>query len=440
MASAPSEPRNITGRVSDQGRLIAADPDLEQLQVEAGSSLGATVAIPQLAAIVRIAQRLGIPVSRRVLAAGRDQDVDLWVRAVPEGRETALTIERWAARPPANARLASIAAVDEPMIEGSSLGWAVDEHLRLTDLSPELAELLSVQPDEAAAQPLTRFIRLEEGESGEMPLLEALASRQDFEGQAAAVRSTGTKLHLAGSVTLDERGDFAGFNGIAASDGEPVHGKARPVLDKAIQTALRSPLDRIVQSAEEMSAVPDPAATQEYTDYAADIATAARHLLSVLRSLGEQQDGPGASEVELSELVAEAVGLVDSAARERGIVIGVQSEPSILARGESRSVIQILVNLIGNAVRYSSENSAVTISLERSASAVMVHVADEGPGIDPLDQERIFQAFQKGAETGEGSGLGLAIARRLARAMGGDVRLESAPGQGSRFTLVLAAA
>ena len=103
-------------------------------------------------------------------------------------------------------------------------------------------------------------------------------------------------------------------------------------------------------------------------------------------------------------------------------------------------MIQILVNLIGNAVRYSTENSAVTISFEQSASAVMVHVADEGPGIDQLDHERIFQAFQKGAETGEGSGLGLAIARRLARAMGGDVRLDSAPGQGSRFTLVLPAA
>jgi signal transduction histidine kinase len=189
-----------------------------------------------------------------------------------------------------------------------------------------------------------------------------------------------------------------------------------------------------------MSAAPDPGATEEYTAYAADIATAARHLLSVIRSLGEQQDGAGGSEVELAELVAEAVGLVDSAARERGILIGVQPESPLLAKGESRSVIQILVNLIGNAVRYSPENSAVTISFERTAMAVMVHVADEGPGIDPLDQERIFQAFQKAAESGEGSGLGLAIARRLAKAMGGDVRLDSALGQGSRFTLVLPAA
>lgn len=440
MASAPADPRNIAGRVSDQGRLIAADPELEQLQVEAGSSLGATIAIPQLAAIVRIAQRLGIPVSRRVLAAGRDQDVDLWVRAVPEGAETALTIERWIARPPSHARLAAVATVEDPAFDAAPLGWSVDEDLRLIDLSPRLAELLSVGADEVHGQLLTRFFRLEEGADGAMPLLEALASRKDFSGQLAKIRSTGHQLELQGSVAVDERGNFAGFHGNAASDADPGHEKVRPVLDRAIQTALRSPLDRIVQSAEEMSATPDPGATEEYTAYAADIATAARHLLSVIRSLGEQQDGAGASEVELAELVAEAVGLVDSAARERGILIGVQPESPLLAKGESRSVIQILVNLIGNAVRYSPENSAVTISFERTAAAVMVHVADEGPGIDPLDQERIFQAFQKAAESGEGSGLGLAIARRLAKAMGGDVRLDSALGQGSRFTLVLPAA
>ena len=69
----------------------------------------------------------------------------------------------------------------------------------------------------------------------------------------------------------------------------------------------------------------------------------------------------------------------------------------------------------------------------------MVHVADEGPGIDSSDHDRIFEPFQKGTESAEGSGLGLAIARRLAREMGGDIRLESAPGKGSRFTLLLAA-
>ena len=439
MASAPASPGHICGRVSDQGRLIAADPELEQLQVDAGSRLGASIAIPQLAAIVRIAQRLGIPVSRRVIAAGRDQDVDMWVRAAPEGAETVLAIEQWNARPASHARLAAVTSADELVLQADPLAWSVDEELRLTDISAKLADLLSIPPEEAAGELLTKFFRLEEGVGGEMPVLEALALRRDFRGQIVKVRATGQQLEFSGAVSLDERDAFTGFTGTAIQDGEARQPRQRPALDKAIQTALRSPLDRIVQSAEDMSAAPDTGSTAEYTAYAADIATAARHLLSVLRSLGEHAEGGGASQVELAELVGEAVGLVESAAKERGILIGVQAGAEMLGKGESRSVIQILVNLIRNAVRYSPESSAVTVSFERSADTIMVHVADEGPGIDPADQERIFQAFQKGAPTGEGSGLGLAIARRLAREMGGDVRLESAAGRGSRFTLVLAA-
>ena len=111
-----------------------------------------------------------------------------------------------------------------------------------------------------------------------------------------------------------------------------------------------------------------------------------------------------------------------------------------MALGESRSIIQILVNLIGNAVRYTREQTAVTISFERAGGSALIHVADEGPGIDRADHERIFEPFQQGGGGNEGTGLGLAIARRLARTMDGDIRLLSAPGNGARFTLELPAA
>jgi signal transduction histidine kinase len=144
--------------------------------------------------------------------------------------------------------------------------------------------------------------------------------------------------------------------------------------------------------------------------------------------------------VDLAVLTSEAVGLVETAARERSIVIGVEPVEILLARGESRSVIQVLVNLIGNAVRHSSPGTAVTISFRNSGGSARVHIADEGPGIAPEHQARIFEPYETGAPAGDGIGLGLAIARRLARGMGGDIELESAPGEGSRFTLVLPAA
>ena len=112
MASAPSEPRPIMGRVDRAGRLIAADAELATLQMEAGSSIGATLALPQVAAVARLARKLGIPVSRPAVAAGSNQDIDLWVRAVPEGDEVSLTLEGWTVRPPASARLATLLGGD----------------------------------------------------------------------------------------------------------------------------------------------------------------------------------------------------------------------------------------------------------------------------------------------------------------------------------------
>jgi len=437
MASAPTDPGPIAGRVDSSGRLVAADPELERLQAEAGSSIGASIAIPQLAAVVRVAQRLGIPISRRVLAAGREQDIDMWVRAVPEDGAVAITIERWTPRAASPPRLAAINPVDDDKLLPEPLTWSVDEQLRLITLSGPFAEMASADERELAGQPLTRLFRLQEGEGGEMPLLDALAARHGFSGQRIRLREGGQELDLEGTVILGDDGGFAGFEGSAI----PVGGSSagRPSLDGAIQTALRSPLDRIVQSATAMTESPDPQSSEEYSAYAADIATAARHLLSVIRSLGERADPTGTGEVDIVELTAEVVGLVDSAARERGILIAVQPLQKLVARGGSRSIVQILVNLIGNAVRFSPANSAVTVSFERTQQAAMIHVADEGDGIDPADKERIFEPFEKG-ESSEGSGLGLAIARRLARAMGGEIQLQSVVGEGSRFSLVLPAA
>lgn len=440
MASAPSDPGPVLGRVDSAGRLIAADPQLERLQVEAGSAVGAPVALPQLANVARLARRLRIPVSRRILAAGRDQDIDMWVRAVPEGDEIALAIEHWSARAPSPPRLAAIGTVEHERLAPEPMSWSVDEHLRIVTIAPPLAESVGIDTGQAKGQPLTKLFRLEPAEDGAMPLLDALASRSSFSGQKVVTREGGHELSLAGEVLLGTGGIFAGFDGTAAaSDPGESRPEKRPLVDNAIRTALRSPLDNIIRSAEDMVERADPSVRAEYADYAADIAAAARHLLSVMRSLGERPDRSSDDRSDLTTLALEAIGLIDSLARERNIVIGIERTSSVYVRGDSRGIVQILVNLIGNAVRYSPPGSAVTLSFERSGGVALVHVADEGPGIEQRDHERIFEPFQKG-ENGEGSGLGLAIARRLARAMSGDVHLKSSPGGGSRFSLELPAA
>jgi signal transduction histidine kinase len=98
-------------------------------------------------------------------------------------------------------------------------------------------------------------------------------------------------------------------------------------------------------------------------------------------------------------------------------------------------VTQILVNLIGNAVRFSPEGGEIAIMLHAGGEAT-VTVSDRGPGVAPEDRSRIFERFeQAGTKPGE-AGLGLSISRRLAREMGGDVELlPSASGATFRLRL-----
>src|SRR5688500_15147491 len=78
VASAPGDPQAIFGRVDSAGLLVEADPMLTELQNDAGAAVGARLALPQLAAVVRLVRKLGIAVSRPAIVAARDHDLELW--------------------------------------------------------------------------------------------------------------------------------------------------------------------------------------------------------------------------------------------------------------------------------------------------------------------------------------------------------------------------
>ena len=452
MASRSTESVPISGCVDHDGRLVSADPALERLQVEAGSQLGRALALPQLAALARAAASLGVPLARTVIAADRHHDLELYVRAEPlfgdgaveGGGEVRLTIERWVARPMAPPRLALVETVDDDerrAAERTNFEFDVDACLNLIDVSPALADLLGIDPSAALGRPLTSLFRLIEEVDGSMPLLGAVATRAAVDGQRAAPRlGGGAEMVIDADPWFDDQGRFAGFHATVRRDGDGAVGaeQSELVFEESLDEALRSPLARIISAADHIVERGDGPLRSDYANYASDIAAAGRHLLSVIRSMG-QGNNSAAQRIDLEQLANEAVALVKPLADQRHIAIAIAAAAPCLADGEARAVVQILVNVLGNAVRHSPDGATIQVLFEQGPGECRVTIADQGAGIAPADQQRIFERYERVGTAPDGSGLGLAISRRLARAMGGDVRLQSAPGEGARFTLILPA-
>ena len=448
----------VRGRVDGEGRLIAADPPLALLHRRAGGISGGTIAVPQIAAIARLARRLGIVVSRGVVAADGDDDLDLWVRAQPEGEEIALAIVGWSRRPAALPFLATPVEREHDFLRATAdWAWETDAALRLGALSPAAAAAVGEAAAGLAGQPLTRLFALVEGAEGDLPILDALALQRGFDGQVAELRPRrGTRVRLSAIPLIGGDGRFAGFRGAATAldaqaDAAETVRSDDPVASgggafgERIDSALRLPLDRIIADAETIRSHGEGPLRRDYTEYAADIASAGRHLLALvddlvdLQAIERPEFRPLRETIDLADVARRAAGLLAVRAGGRDVKIDRPAAGETLpAAGEFRRALQILVNLVGNAVRYSPAGGTVWLRCERDGGMVAVIVADQGKGIAAEDQARIFDKFERVDPTEPGgTGLGLYIARRLARAMGGDIIVDSAPGQGARFVLTL---
>jgi signal transduction histidine kinase len=142
-------------------------------------------------------------------------------------------------------------------------------------------------------------------------------------------------------------------------------------------------------------------------------------------------------EVDMERLVDRAYSAFDEEARRRGIDYrrSITARPVLETDGDR--VLQVISNLLSNAFRWTPDGGRVGLALSQVDGTVRVTVDDSGPGIADAERERIFRPFW--SRDGEGTGLGLAIAGELATALGGEIGLESTPGKGSRFELVLPA-
>ncbi len=150
------------------------------------------------------------------------------------------------------------------------------------------------------------------------------------------------------------------------------------------------------------------------------------------------------SDFDLVALIRELSAMFELRCTQKGLswhLEGTVAEEADLAvRGDEGKLRQVLSNLLSNAVKFTPSGEVVLrLSRITADEAICFEVEDSGPGLDPEEQQRIFEPFQQGqtASTQEGAGLGLAIAQRLVEMLGGQLEVDSTPDQGARFFFTL---
>jgi len=231
-------------------------------------------------------------------------------------------------------------------------------------------------------------------------------------------------------------------------------GEADEASDRALATLshdLRSPLNAIDSYAELIEMEILGPVSDRQREALGRIRMSGRHLLAVLENVLEMTRLSAgvirihASSVSASTVVEEAVLMVHPSATQRNQSLVARDVAEMTLEADPDRLRQVLVNLLGNAIKYTGPGGSIRISTSaRDADghhwgAIMI--ADTGPGIPAEKLAAIFQPYYRlpgtGADAPEGVGLGLAISRELVRKMGGDIEVESELGHGCVFTVRL---
>jgi len=211
---------------------------------------------------------------------------------------------------------------------------------------------------------------------------------------------------------------------------------------------LRTPLNSIIGFSELL--LDDPAEdawAPRRRHFVSNIKESGRHLLNLVNDIldlskieaGRMQLFP--TRFDVSSSLCAVVGAILPLAEKKRLTLDTTLAPEVTGiYADERKFRQVLYNLLSNAVKFTPEGGRVDATARLVEGMVEIVVADTGIGIAPAEQERIFEPFQQlggSAVREEGTGLGLALTRRLVELQGGQLSLESTPGEGSRFTFTI---
>ena len=265
---------------------------------------------------------------------------------------------------------------------------------------------------------------------------DAQHAADELAGANRRLQSTMTEAQSARAEAERARGDAEAAN------------RAKSDFLAMMSHELRTPLNAIGGYAELIELGIHGPVTDAQRNALNRIARSQAHLLTLINDVlnfarvDSGQIHYAIEDVRMHETLAGIEPLVEPQIVARKLAFQyVGCDPTIVAAADGDKVRQVVLNLLGNAVKYTPEGGRVTLVCEADETVVRVHVRDTGPGIEPDQLPVIFEAFVQGHRAlnrpNEGVGLGLAISRDLARGMAGDVTVQTELGVGSTFTLEL---
>ncbi len=456
-------PAVYSGRFRADGHIIEASPELFALHCRCGGGNADPLAVPVLPSLIRRAASLNMPLSASVLLADGPRNITYWARAVPVNEAIDLQLFDWNAdSAPLPQSLEQAVRERDFMRASSGWIWEVDADLCFTALSESASTVFEQPAVLLVGQSMAAVLRPFDGDDegvddfriGSDPSVwfrdrvvqtRTKALPRYFRLSGMPVYDNDRLVSLRGTATETRRPQTTA-NPVGAGGASPIPVGAEE--ETAITDVLRAPLEQITQSAEAMRTQSFGHLKSVYAGYAGDIATAARHLRTLIDDVFDVaaiDSGTVAlsiEKVDLTTLAEEARAIVSQRAAASGSQILWRAPPaSVIVYADWGRTLQILINLMQNAVKFAGGAGPIQLILDVAEGEARLRVDDQGGGISPDDRERVFSKFERlQPHTAEGTGLGLYISRSLARAMGGDIALSISPEGGARFTLVLARA
>ena len=212
---------------------------------------------------------------------------------------------------------------------------------------------------------------------------------------------------------------------------------------------LRNPLNSVIGFAELLTTRELGGLSERQLRYLNHIESAGQHLLSLVNDLLDLskvvagQMSLHHESFELDAVITECVGQMQPQANDRGVQLAESGTEELSVRADRQRLLQILINLVSNGLKFTPPGGRVTVSTCREGARIRIDVTDTGPGIPQDKLDYIFDEFAQldpvNPDAPRGTGLGLTLSRRLAELMNGHLVVSSRLGEGSTFTLTLPA-